>query len=271
MAEKQLNRTVEVINPLLDKLDMLPSYPMNFKGSVSDPGELPDEATEGDCYRVLFYAGEEHNILNKLYYRKATTWEAIAVDSYTQYEIDTKFSKDEAALAEIIDSGAKNRLAVDELGLSQNPGTTYVHQGVTFVLNSDSTVTVTRTATGTDTAVCNLRYNGNAFYLNPYCTGDYIMSGCPAGGSLDTYYLEAVNSTGATEYRKADDGTGARLTSYTGDKNIIVRIKIDKNYSPDGLIFKPMVCSKAAWDITQAFVPNAMSAAEITAWIRAQS
>lgn len=164
-------------------------------------------------------------------------------------------AKNNAALVELVNAGAKNVVQVDELGLTATHGITYVYQGVTFVLNSDSTITVTRTDEGTETAVCNLRYNNSAFYANSYCTDNYIMSGCPAGGSLETYYLEAINSTGATEYRRAEDGTGVRLTEYTGDKNIIIRIKIDKDYSPDGLIFKPMICTKADWDISREYQP----------------
>lgn len=168
-----------------------------------------------------------------------------------------------SAAVEVVDGGAKNVVQVDELGLSTDHDTTYVHQGVTFVLNDDGTVTATRTDEGTEVAVCNLRYDGSAFYANNYCTGDYILSGCPAGGSLETYYLEAINSTGATEYRKADDGTGATLTKYTGDKNIIIRIKIDKSYSPDGLIFKPMICTKAAWGVSHEYQPYRPSYQEL--------
>lgn len=90
MAVKSFNRTVEQINPLLDKLDALPLYPMNYKGELVDVSALPSEPTEGDAYLVTFAEGTTDQI-NKLYYRKANTWEVIATLSYTKTEIDEKF------------------------------------------------------------------------------------------------------------------------------------------------------------------------------------
>jgi len=87
MAIKMFNRTVEQINPLLDKLDALPTYPMNYKGEVVDYSDLPEEPTQGDCYLVSFETGTEH-VANRLYYYSGTTWKEIAVDGYTKYEID---------------------------------------------------------------------------------------------------------------------------------------------------------------------------------------
>lgn len=176
---------------------------------------------------------------------------------------DTTSTKNNAALVEIVDSGAKNVVQIDELGTTATHGTTYTHQGVTFVLNSDGTITVTRTDEGTEEAACNIRFNNRAFYANDYCDGKHILSGCPAGGSLETYYLEAEVSTPPVDYRRADSGNGILLREYTGDKNVIVRIRVNPDYSPDGLVFKPMICSQAAWDISKEFQPYRPSYQEL--------
>ena len=100
-----------------------------------------------------------------------------------------------------------------------------------------------------------MRYNGAAYYANNYLNNKNVLSGCPAGGSQSTYFLEAINSSGATEYQPIDTGAGVTLPTYEGDKNIIIRIRIAADYSPDGLIFSPMICSKTFWDISKAFAP----------------
>ena len=89
MAIKMFNRTVEAINTLLDKLDAMPAKPMNYKGELVDVTALPDEPSEGDTYLITFETGTT-NIANKLYYKKASSWEIIATLSYTKAEIDAK-------------------------------------------------------------------------------------------------------------------------------------------------------------------------------------
>lgn len=88
---KQFNRTVEVINDLLDKLDALPTYPVVYKGIRTNPSYLPEEPTEGDLYYVQYSDTNNEHVANYLYLRKATAWEIIATKSYTQYEIDQMF------------------------------------------------------------------------------------------------------------------------------------------------------------------------------------
>lgn len=91
MAIKSFNRTVEVINDLLDKLDELPTYPLAYKGIRTNPSYLPEDPTEGDLYYVQYSDTNNEHIANYLYLRKATAWEIIATKSYTQYEIDQMF------------------------------------------------------------------------------------------------------------------------------------------------------------------------------------
>lgn len=103
MAVKSFNRTVEVINGLLDKLDELPDYPCNFKGAVNNPSNLPTEPTEGDLYFVTYSDNGNSHLANYLYYRKASAWEIIATKSYTPYEIDGMY--EQSARLYVVDNG----------------------------------------------------------------------------------------------------------------------------------------------------------------------
>ena len=172
------------------------------------------------------------------------------------------------AISQIIDSGAKNVIQVDELGLSSTHGTTYTNEGVQFVLNSDGSVTCTRSETSSNTALCNLRYDGGAFYANSFCDGNHVLAGCPSGGGVSTYRLEAHGTTN-NSYDVQDNGNGVELTSYTGAANIIIRIRISPDYSPNGLVIKPMICTKAAWNISQNYVPYRPSYDELIARVTA--
>lgn len=91
MATKQFNRTVEAINVLLDKLDGLPVTPMAKKGTILNPSYLPEDATEGDVYLVLYSDSGNAQTANSLYYKTASNWDIIATKGYTPYEIDQMF------------------------------------------------------------------------------------------------------------------------------------------------------------------------------------
>lgn len=183
--------------------------------------------------------------------------------AFTGAEIDNLLGEvNSGILAELVDSGAKNVIQVDELGLSGTHGTTYTNEGVQFVLNSDGSVTCTRSETSSNAALCNIRYDGGAFYANSFCDGNHVLAGCPSGGGVSTYRLEAHGTTSAS-YDVQDNGNGVVLTSYTGASNIIIRIRISPDYSPNGLVIKPMICTKAAWAISQTYQPYRPSYQEL--------
>ena len=171
---------------------------------------------------------------------------------------ESNISKDEAALVEVIDDGAKNVLQIDEIGVSATHGQTYTTNGVTFTLNADYTVTAVRNAPSASNADCNLRFNGANFYVDSFCDGDHILSGCPSGGGVSTYFIRANRN----DYSKADYGEGV-LLDQTSEQNIYVTMRVTKDF--DGTVtFKPMLCTKAAWDITHAYQPYALPNTKIT-------
>ena len=179
-----------------------------------------------------------------------------------QDSLDTAEAADRAALAELIDGAAKNRLPFSDLAMikRQNTGGTwdnnkFTHNnGVTFTVNDDFSVSVNGTATG-----------GNAvLVLSPVGgftakEGNWVLSGCPEGGSTTTYNISIAGTA-------SDIGNNAEFTSVSAK---LVRIYVLSGTAVDDLVFRPMVCSKAAWDISQAYQPYRPSYAELYEMVKA--
>ena len=160
-----------------------------------------------------------------------------------------------AALVNIVDGGAKNRFPFNDLTVikSMNTGGTWVDNvytwnGVTFTINSDFSVTVDGTATGGNAVLVLSRTGG--FSIEE---GSWILSGCPEGGSGTTYNITIAGTV-------SDTGNTAEFTSVT---NKLARIYVISGTTVDNLTFNPMVCSKAAWDISQVYQPYRPSYQEL--------
>lgn len=163
-----------------------------------------------------------------------------------------------AALAEIIDSGAKNRLNYSEIGTNSSHGATYVSNGVTFTLNSDFSITAERTATAAVDSSCNLRIASGSLYIDDFCNGNYILSGCPEGGGNTTYSLRAIRD----DYRPTDTGNGVELPDKGANTNIYINMLVMAAF--EGTItFRPMICSKAEWDVSHTYAPYRPSYQEL--------
>ena len=149
-----------------------------------------------------------------------------------------------SALGEIIDSGQKNIL--------HNTATSAEVNGITFTVNSDGSVTATGTATANaDFTISN---------LTGYPTsGRFVLSGCPEGGGASTYSIQIYQVA-------ADYGSAVEFTS---QNRLNVYICISAEQTVDNLIFRPMVCTKAAWSITQEYVPYRPSYDELVSRIAA--
>lgn len=176
------------------------------------------------------------------------------INSTKVSQIDTNtiaITEDRAALVEVVDSGVKNVLAFNEIGTNNSHGTTFINNGVTWTLNEDGTVTATRTESSEADSSCNLRISTGSLYVDAYCTGGYILSGCPEGGGDNTYSLRALRDDA---YRVTDTSDGILLPAKGESTNIYINMLVDMNF--DGTVtFKPMICSKAVWDISKTYQP----------------
>ena len=213
----------------------------NYKFRLPSDDELADQNVFNDNFSIIDTELHAHD-------------EDIA-------EADTAEAADRAALAELIDGGGKNRLpitSVDSLKQLNTYGTwennVYTHSsGVVFTVNDDMSITANGTASGAN-AVFIISMRGG-FSIE---AGNWILSGCPSGGSTSTYNITIAGTT-------SDTGTTGRFTSCS---KVLVRIYVISGTTADNLTFRPMVCSKAAWDISQRYQPYRPSYAELYAMVQ---
>lgn len=187
---------------------------------------------------------------------KATTAD-VGAEAEARAQAD---SKQIAALAELVDGGAKNKL---EMTQTQ---TSIEHYGVTATYDSATgTVTLTGSHVSTDSGAIFEFYAGNASDQRVLPAGTYHLSGVPSGGSTSTYRAALTSISGAV-----DTGNGA---DFTLDAPMYAAYRIfvsgNVNFGTNGMIFKPMVCSKAAWEISDKFVPYCPSMTDLYAMIKA--
>ena len=131
----------------------------------------------------------------------------------------------------------KNEIEVvkDTLGytvgknLLENTATTTTISGVTCTVNDDGSVTLNGTATGNHV---NFSIKEN-FYLP---NGEYILSGCPKGGSTNTYYFCLYDG----ETLCKDIGEGGTFVA-NGNMLQFVRIVIVSGQKVENLTFYPMI------------------------------
>lgn len=160
-----------------------------------------------------------------------------------------------AALIELVDGGAKN--IADGRHADTTTG------GVAFVFADDGTCT----ATGTQTD-----HKATSAIMLSVCTFTpkagvtYVVSGCPTGGSNNTYAMRVTTASDSTIVWET--GSGASFTPSTNDP-LTIKFSIKSGTVCDGLIFQTMVCTEAAWNISHAFAPYCPSLPALYAMIQA--
>lgn len=107
-------------------------------------------------------------------------------------------------------------------------GSTTTHNGVTFTVNGDGTVTANGTAT-------DLAYVDFVYSLTK---GSYHFSGCPAGGNTVSGYFIRLLANGATVYDDAGQGFDFTLKE---NAQIIVRLVARVNTVMNNVVFNPMI------------------------------
>lgn len=134
--------------------------------------------------------------------------------------------------------GAKNLLP--------NTGVSIAKNGMTYTVNTDGSVTVSGTATAT-----------HSFYI---ATGsfdsekDIILTGCPAGGSAETYCLELAN------YALKDTGSGiAKIGCLIYNTRILIQ---NGTAISTPITFRPMI--RLASDFDATYAPYAKTNRELT-------
>ena len=169
-------------------------------------------------------------------------WEQSAAKS----AVDTLSSEIQTLTNQVKDMnnvyGSKNLLP--------NNAPSQVKYGVTFTVNDDGTVTANGTAT-------NFTSISTTFTLP---AGNYILSGCPSGGSGNTYRI-SINNRDTSTNLGFDYGSGFEFT-LNEETNLIVYFDIRGGYTASNLTFYPMIRLASIEDDTYA--PYAKSNKELT-------
>lgn len=164
-------------------------------------------------------------------------------------------SKDEAALVEIVDSGAKNIIDI-------NPPNGTDSTGITYTPNADKSFT----AQGTATSLSQKRLLTVSAEEAPKFNG-MVLSGCPSGGGNDTYRLVFMRDGSPYTTYAADYGNGTVIQNVPAVP-CRVFLYIESGQTVD-ITFKPMICTEAAWKISQQYVPHRPSYDELIARVEA--
>lgn len=167
-----------------------------------------------------------------------------------QSALNVLIDQNRAALVELVDVSGKNKLAFAEIGTNDSHGSTFTSGGVSWTLNQDGSITATRTESSATDSSCNIRIATGSLYIDDYCTGGYVLSGCPAGGGAETYAMRALRGD---DYRVTDTGSGAVLPAKGAATDIYINMLYYASYT-GSITFKPMVCSSAAWNISTEWI-----------------
>jgi len=180
-------------------------------------------------------------------------------------------AEDRNALVEVVDSGAKNLVdltnleAIKALNTSSSGSWTnnvYTYDTVSFTINNDCTISVSTNGQSTTQA---------AIYLPVPVLQDYesyVVSGCPVGGSqsqTNAYLLDYQYQRDGNIAYLLDIGGGVNFVNRASDsdRRMLIIVRAQTTISTP-IIFKPMICTEAEWNMSHAFVPYCRSNSDLT-------
>lgn len=224
------------------------------KPAASDNVDIADFNSNADKIDAA-YANIVQQLNNKLTEADIATLRATVAAQGATLEDDT------AALIELVDAGAKNLLnpesAVGYVGQSSYP---ISKSGITYTLDANSeTITLSDTASSVSTLRIPITLKA----------GTYHVSGVPSGGS-DSSYRADLRTAGGNTFITSDYDYGAGFEFTLSETTAIdYCIRVANGYSPQNVVVSPMICTKAAWDISHTYQPYRPSYSELYARIKA--
>lgn len=158
------------------------------------------------------------------------------------------------ALISLIDRGAKNAL---DLSTAQ----TVTDNGVTFTVNTDSSITITGSATPP---------NNGWFVLGVTIPdGVYIFSGMPESGGTSSYRQEIRATPRGSVIGVNDAAAGNQITISAGGATVYYHIRAASGYDfGAGVTVKPMLSQPNQYKISDAYVPYSPTNRELLDLIR---
>ena len=141
--------------------------------------------------------------------------------------------------------------------LLDNTATTQTVAGITYTVNEDKSVTVNGTATESNDFAIVLTEDQITIPK-----GNYVLSGCPSGGSESGYSLLIGNYENNTYTRLGIDYGNSANISFDKETLMYCIIRIQKGITVNNLVFKPMIRKATITDstyepyqFTQATIP----------------
>ncbi|GEM_PF-2785542 len=164
---------------------------------------------------------------------------------------------DRAAIADLIDSGAKNRL--------QTSCSSQTVNGVVFTVDTDGTITAEIPDNITSNA--QLELLPSVVVPESFRGKSLILSGSPAGGSTATWRMVLQNTTSGFSTLAANEQGGTVFTVPDSVTRIRIVFTVYSNCPAQTIVIKPMICDISAWDVSQEYVPYRPSYDELVARI----
>ena len=120
------------------------------------------------------------------------------------------------------------------------PGYSTTNNGVTYTINGDGSISCNGTATAASSI--NLTKSAATVHI-PLPKGDYILSGCPAGGGASTYALRlrTQNIGGGSTTFIRDSGDGVSFSVTDTREAARVYIELASGAGCNTLVFYPMI------------------------------
>lgn len=167
----------------------------------------------------------------------------------TNRELTIAEDEDRVALIKQVDEGAKNKFSGTYTSQTLN--------GVVFTVNADGTITANRASSSSSSA----NMPSTTFTLK---AGTYVFSCSPNPERDVTYdsYIYSIDNS-ATIARDNPNDPPRNIFTLARDTTVRVNIRVASGYEASNLIFSPMICTKAEWDISQAVVPYAPTNREL--------
>lgn len=187
-----------------------------------------------------------------------TTEEKTKLASLVNYSDDIILIK--SILSMLFNDSTKNLLSatldLDYLKIINKSGSwnnnIYTWRDVSATVNENGTISVN----GTPSQQFTFFLYTKARLATDIAVGDYILSGCPTGGGEEgsNYRLFAWNPS-ETVRGATDIGLGIETQcDYTHTKDANIAIIVGANCLADNLLFKPMLCDKAIWEVSSNYV-----------------
>ena len=189
---------------------------------------------------------------------ESTTGETVVAsyDFNANYDLTRLEAEDRAALAEVVDSGAKNKLP-----RSINSGA-HIADNVTFTVNSDGSVTVNSTGAVSDSVFINY-YNGKMSDIIP-AAGVYKLFASDGTGNAQLKVWWAYTDTWTVVSETPNSTNTAYISESDLNRPITVRIVVFTGNAISNAKVYPMICTLDDWKISQKYAQHALPNTDLT-------